>query len=218
MESNQDLTSNQIDDLKTRICKAKEFLQENPDEHTATAASIFNLSSTTLRSAIARPQDRINGGQNKILQEYQIKALHQFIWSLLACQIQPTFQLIFGVICNLKHAQNPNLKPPTWCWFQKWWKDNGLHKIKAKPLAVTRLTAQWEEEVVQWFKAYEATIEEYEIKRRNIVNFDEKGFHVGCPKGQYLLVPDDILEVCWNVLKCSKTVTNERYQQALFTI
>ena len=196
MDLNQDLTSNQTDDSSTRIHKAKEFLQQNPDEHTKTAAHIFNLPPTTLKSSIARPQNRIHGGQNKILQEYQIKALHQFIWSLLACQIQPTSQLIFGVICNLKRAQNPNSKPSSWCWFQKWWKDNGLHKIKAKPLAVARLTAQWEEEVVQWFKAYEATIGEYGIKRRNIVNFDEGGFHVDCSKGQCLLVPFDILEVC----------------------
>jgi hypothetical protein len=27
------------------------------------------------------------------------------------------------------------------------------------------------------------------------VNFDEAGFRVGCPKGQYLLVPTDVLQV-----------------------
>jgi hypothetical protein len=196
MDLNQDLTSNQTDDSSTRIRKAKEFLQQNPDEHTKTAAHIFNLPPTTLKSSIARPQNRIHSRQNKILQEYQIKALHEFIRSLLACQIQPTSQLIFTVICNLKRAQNPNSKPPSRCWFQKWWKDNGLHKIRAKPLAVARVTAQRKEEVAQWFKKYDATVKEYGIKRRNIVNFDEAGFRVGCPKGQYLLVPDDILEVC----------------------
>jgi hypothetical protein len=100
------------------------------------------------------------------------------------------------VICGLKRAQNPNLKPPSLGWFSGWWKQNGLHRIKMKPLAVVRLTAQQEQEIVQWFKAYQATIKEYGIKRRNIVNFDEAGFRVGCPKGQYLLVPTDILEVC----------------------
>jgi hypothetical protein len=101
--------------------------------------------------------------------------------------------LIYNAICGLKRAQN--LKAPTLTWFSGWWKQNELHKIKAKPLAVVRLTAQQEHEIVQWFKAYQATIKKYGIKRRNIVNFDEAGFHVGCPKGQYLLVPADILEV-----------------------
>src|SRR5436190_17600130 len=197
---NQDLTPNQINDISTRLYKAKEFLQKNPKDRKMTAARIFNLPESTLRSSISRPQrtrpGHGRGGHNRILQGHEKEALHQFIRSLLACQIQPTFQLIFNAICNLKRVQNPdNFKTPTLAWFYKWWKQNGLHKIKAKPLAVIRLTAQQEEEVIQWFRAYQATIKEYGIKRRNIVNFDEAGFRVGCPKGQYLLVPDDILDV-----------------------
>jgi hypothetical protein len=33
------------------------------------------------------------------------------------------------------------------------------------------------------------------IKRKNVINFDEAGFRVGCSKGQSILVPDDIKEV-----------------------
>ena len=116
------------------------------------------------------------------------------------------------MICNLKCAQNSNFKSPSLCWFYEWWKQNGLHKIKVKPLTVIHLTAQQEQEIIQWFKAYQGTIEKYEIKRRNIMNFDEIGFCVGCSKGQYLLVLTDILEVCSNVLKCSKIITNNHYQ------
>ena len=149
--------------------------------------------------AISRPLNikRRCGGHNKILQEHQKEALHLFIRSLLASQIQPTYQLIFNAICNLKRAQNPDkFKAPSLAWFSGWWKKNGLHKIKAKPLAIVRLTAQREQDVTQWFKGYKTAIKEYGIKKRNIVNFDEAGFRVGCPKGQYLLVPADILEVC----------------------
>ena len=31
--------------------------------------------------------------------------------------------------------------------------------------------------------------------RKNIFNFDETGFRIGCIKGHDLLVPDDIIEV-----------------------
>jgi hypothetical protein len=58
------------------------------------------------------------------------------------------------------------------------------------------MTAQQEQEIIQWFREYRITVGKYRIKRRNIMNFDEAGFRVGCPKGQYLLVPLDILEVC----------------------
>jgi hypothetical protein len=56
------------------------------------------------------------------------------------------------------------------------------------------LTAQNEQDVKRWFKKYRETIREYKIKRRNIVNFDEAGFRVGCLKGTYILVPLDVVE------------------------
>ena len=160
------------------------------------AARIYNLSGSTLQSSISRSQNVKYDGQNKILQEYQKNAIHQFIQSLLASHIQPTYQLVFNAICNLKRAQDPDFKSPSLRWFRMWWKQNNLHKIKTKPLAVIHLTAQQEQEIIRWFKEYQATIKKYGIKKRNIVNFDEAGFRVGCPKGQYLLIPTDILEIC----------------------
>jgi hypothetical protein len=56
------------------------------------------------------------------------------------------------------------------------------------------LTAQQEQDVQKWFKAYTNTLAEYKIRRRNIVNFDEAGFRVGCIKGQYILVLLDVTE------------------------
>jgi hypothetical protein len=189
-----DTAPNENDDLPTRIRKAKDFLRDNPDEQQVTAARIYNLHRTTLTSAIHRPHDQ-HGGQNKILQGPQKQALHLFIRSLLAHGIEPTHQLIYNSICSLKRAQDPNFKAPSKSWFLKWWKANGLHKIKSKPIAIIRLTAQQEEDVKRWFKKYKWTIKERKIKRKNIVNFDEAGFRVGCAKGHYLLVPLDVKEV-----------------------
>jgi hypothetical protein len=56
------------------------------------------------------------------------------------------------------------------------------------------LTAQDEQDVKRWFKKYKETIREYKIKQRNIVNFDEARFRVGCLKGTYILVPLDVVE------------------------
>ena len=42
--SNQDLILNQINDISTCICKAKEFLQENSNEHRIMMTHIYNLS------------------------------------------------------------------------------------------------------------------------------------------------------------------------------
>jgi hypothetical protein len=48
--------------------------------------------------------------------------------------------------------------------------------------------------IKRWFKKYRETITEYKIKQRNIVNFDEAGFWVGCLKSTYILVPLDVIE------------------------
>ena len=64
MNINQmELTSNEADtDLTTRISKAKQFLQENPDEHISTAARIYNVKWSTLQSSIKRQPTGSRGG------------------------------------------------------------------------------------------------------------------------------------------------------------
>src|ERR1700737_4132134 len=84
------LAPNQLDDVPTRIQRAKEFLQENPDELPITATRIYNLPPSTLYSSLKRLKDRKRGGQNKILQQHHIEALFLFIRLLLAYSIQPT--------------------------------------------------------------------------------------------------------------------------------
>jgi hypothetical protein len=78
-------TPNQLDDIPTRIRHAKAFLYENHDEQAITAARIYKLCPITLWSSLKRPEPTsIRGGQNKILQEHQKQAIHQFIRPLLA--------------------------------------------------------------------------------------------------------------------------------------
>jgi hypothetical protein len=181
-----------------RLRQAKAWLQENPDEKPVTAARIYSLKPTTLYSSLSRPPNPRNtrGGHNKVLTEHHKDALYRFIRALLANGIQPTPSLVYNAICGLKRAQNPdNFKAPTLRWFSGWWKESNLHKIKTKPLAVIRFTAQQEQEVKTWFRGYQNTLVELKIKRRNICNFDEAGFRVGYAKGQWILVPEDIYEV-----------------------
>lgn len=61
--------------------------------------------------------------------------------------MQPTHNVIFGAILGLKHAQNPENDEPTRRWFKTWWKENNLHKITTKPLAVIRFTAAQDTDV-----------------------------------------------------------------------
>lgn len=186
------LTKNEAE----RRQQALQWLKEYPSETVATASRVFGVNHNSLYTLARRPNNgRPIGGQNKILSEHQSHAIHQFIRELLSCGIQPTHSLVYGSICNLKKAYNPDCRLPTQAWFRGWWKRSQLHKIKSKPLSVVRFSAQSEKDVVEWFQHYRNTIEQYDIKKKNILNFDEAGFRIGCPKGHSILVPEDVHDV-----------------------
>jgi hypothetical protein len=180
---------------KIRLREAKQWLLDNPRENSATASRLFRVKYDTLYASLSRRRKHPHGGHNKVLQDYQTRAIHAFIRDLLAYGILPTVPLVFQSIYSLKRASNPSALPPSKAWFAKWWKDNHLHKVKSKPLAALRINAQDESQLRTWFRGYTRTISEREIKRQDIINFDETGFRIGCPKGQTLLVPLDVKEV-----------------------
>ena len=113
--TNNELSSNQVEDIQTRLKRAQAFLQKNPTEKAITAARIYSLQPTTLRSSLTRaPTSGIRGGHNKVLQDHHKEAIHQFIRSLLAYGIQPTPQIVYNSICSLKRVQErDNFKAPS---------------------------------------------------------------------------------------------------------
>ena len=176
-----------------RLEKAKEFLTNHPKESKTTAARIYNINVKTLTSSIRRPEGRKNGGQNQILREHEARSITGFIKSLLMHGILPTHQMVFKAIVSLKKAHNPLEVGPSRRWFRSWWKCNKLHKIKTKPLAMIRYEAAQESDVIEWFERYREVLKELKIRKsRNILNFDEAGFRVGCMRGQEIIVPEEI--------------------------
>ena len=56
-----------------------------------------------------------------------------------------------------------------------------------------RFEAAQESDVTRWFADYRRALKTLNIrKRRNILNFDEAGFRIGCMRGQEILVPMEI--------------------------
>ena len=92
-------------------------------------------------------------------------------------------------------ALNRRETTPSYAWFKKWFKKAGLHTIKTKPIAVIRVTAGQINKVERWFCSYRNTLRKFQIKKKNIYNFDKAGFRVGCARGEEILVPLDIREV-----------------------
>jgi hypothetical protein len=190
-------TPNEEASLKTRIQLAKTFLQEHNNESISTAAKIYNLTRTTLTSSIHRPDAQRQGGHNKILTSGQEESINQFIRSYLDHNLLPTKGVILRAVTYLRRLENK--PPPSTSWFKKWWKTQPLHKIKTKPIARARVTAQDKQEVEEWFLRYIKALRDYKISAKDIWNFDETGFRIGCPKGEEIYVPLDVKEVSYIV-------------------
>ena len=61
---------------------------------------------------------------------------------------------------------------------------------KAKPIARVRVNLHDEKTVENWFRKYQAKLDERDIRSGSrIYNFDETGVRVGCPGGEEILVP-----------------------------
>jgi hypothetical protein len=189
-------TLNETSDLQTRIQQAKAWLQERDNEEAiTTAARIFNITRTTLSSSIHRPSGDSRGGLNRILTSGQEQSINLFIQSYLNHGLLPTKGVLISAITRLRALENK--PPPSASWFQKWWKTQPLHKIKTKPIARVRITAQDKDEVSQWFVKYKEVVKKHEVSRKDIWNFDETGFRIGCPKGEEIYVPLDVKEVSY---------------------
>jgi hypothetical protein len=91
----------------------------------------------------------------------------------------------------LKHAKKSDVSSRR--WFQAWWKNNELHKIKIKSLAIIRYFAAQESDVKQWFVNYRNILQELNIIRsRNVWNFDEDDFRVNCMQKENILMSKNI--------------------------
>jgi hypothetical protein len=185
-------TQNETFDTKTRIQQAKAWIQEpeNRNETITTAIRIFKINRTSLGYSIRKANNRTLRGANRILTPNQEKSLNQFIRSYLDHSLLPTRGVILSAITHLRALENK--PPPSNTWFWKWWKTRPLHKIKTKPIVRVRITAQDKVEVQEWFKKHREVIQKYNISRKDIWNFDETGFRIGCPKGQETYVPLDV--------------------------
>ena len=136
------------------------------------------------------------GGQNKGLSIAQEKVVDDFIRKQLEHNFLPLRPVIFSAITNIRARGGKG--PLSNVWFGEWWRKRGLHKIKTKPIAIIRTTAQDEKEVNEWYEKKEGyfdTLAKYQIKDTNIYNFDETNARLGCLKGMDVIVPEEVKEL-----------------------
>jgi hypothetical protein len=119
-----------------------------------------------------------------------------FIRDYLEYNFLPTPEDIRTVITHIREREGK--APLSEKWFSTFWTRRGLHKIKTKPIAVVRVTAQDKKEVIEWFEGedgYFEAIYKYDIHDNHIHNFDETGVRISCPHGIEVVVPIKVKEL-----------------------
>ena len=108
-----------------------------------------------------------------------------------------TKSMVFAAIAHLRAAEIPPKPQPTQRWFQTFLKAHPelFRKVKMKPIAINRISAQDIEDVQNWFVSWTAFCKEKGIQASDILNFDETGFQIGVTCGEEIIVPAYVTEV-----------------------
>jgi hypothetical protein len=184
-----------------RTALASAWLIDHPTFPVARAAKHWKVNRKSLtakfkRALIRGERPYQHGGQNKGLTASQEEIVTRFIREYLEHNMLPTRGVIEGLVANLRQQEGKD--PLSDSWFTKWWKSRSLHKIKTKPIACVRLSAQDEGLVDDFFygsRGLIQAIQKYHVKKRNLINADESGFRIGCPRGVEVIVPLDVREL-----------------------
>ena len=108
----------------------------------------------------------------------QVKAVFKYTEDLYISGLGAIKQMVFGAITHLKTTESLLKKPPSKRQFQSFLQKNLnlFCTIKAKPIAITRVSAQDIEEVWRWFVNWTAYCEEKNLEASDILNFNETDF------------------------------------------
>jgi hypothetical protein len=191
------------DEYTEALANATTFKHNNPDEKQVTAARIYHVKPSTIRSKMRRERQRAGaplqqrGGHNKILSDSQVTAIYKYVEDSYLSGYGATKAMVFAAIGHLKASQIPPQPAPSWRWFQIFMKSHPdlFRTLKTKPIARARVCAADIEEVTEWFRGFTTWCKEHEVGAGDILNFDEAGFRVGVAPGEEIVVPAYIKEV-----------------------
>jgi hypothetical protein len=162
--------------------EAKAFLSENPTETIALSGRLHKVNESTLRSSIRRDKKarkeprKSHGGHNRVLSQVQEEAIFRYIREMYYAGFGATKPMVLGVISAIRAVEGH--PPPSRTWFRSWILSNKdtIRTIRTKVIQRSRITAQDEQDVSDWFVEYRKCVQSLDVKRGDIWNFDETGF------------------------------------------
>jgi hypothetical protein len=181
-----------------RLPEALIWARQHPNDKLAVTARLFKVNYKTLHRHMQAGTDgrTPHGGLNRILSTAQENAILRWIQDQSSSRQYATKRQVYAAIARLKAEQNPHADPPSWRWFQHWFKSTtSLHTVRTKPISYKRVGAHDLKEMEQWFFDYKAGLAKYKITTENLYNMDETNVRLACLVGQEVVVPIEITEV-----------------------
>jgi hypothetical protein len=105
-------------EYKAGVSSAVAFKHEYPNEKATTAARIYYVNATTVRSSLWRDQlhsgkEVKHRGHNKVLSDMQVEAIYKYVEDLYLSGYSATKAMVYTVVGCLKANQLPAMEPPS---------------------------------------------------------------------------------------------------------
>ncbi|PQE09014.1 DDE superfamily endonuclease protein [Rutstroemia sp. NJR-2017a WRK4] len=181
-----------------RLPEALIWARQHPEDKLSVVARLFKVNIKTLSRHMRAGTDGRSprGGQNRILTAAQHNAVLKWVQEQSSAYQYPTKKMVYTVIARMKKEEDPYRDPPSWRWFQQWFKStNALHTVRTKPISYKRVGAHDLTHIEHWFFKYKEGLAKYKITTDNLYNIDETNVQIACLIGQEVVVPSDIVEV-----------------------
>ena len=175
-------------DIEDRISNALQCLQQSKHPNVAAVAKELDVPYKRLLARFnGRKSRSTRPPTNRKLTEEQEGALCQYLDSLDDIYISATRKqcsATANLLLMRAHGSQPG-SPPTVGehWVTKFLKRHPEYYIRTqKPLNIDRQISQDPDDIASWYERLGRKIAEKGITPRNIWNFDETGFRIGCAK------------------------------------
>ncbi len=175
-----------------RIVDAIAHLKANPKAKKTQIALQYRVSYSTFLARLKGVQPGNRGGHNARLNVFEDEALKGYMEFLCRIGMPPDKRAIVKATNLLLEERGEDRVSKE--WGRRWLLKNKQYykNIRSKTLHAERKAIHHTEEIQLHFQQFQEMIVRYSIEQKDVWNFDEIGFRIGCLRGRMVVVPADI--------------------------
>jgi hypothetical protein len=172
--------------MENKLKSAVLAYKNNEFKYISDCAKSYEVPYSLLRARL-RGRNTTRGGHNKVLLLSQEAALKAYLDRCIYLG-RPSKKRYLRAAANTILRNSGIERMVSKRWTTRFLTRNPQYKkLRTKPLAAERQAAQERLQIEEHFQRFQATLLEHNIEKRDVWNFDETGFRIGCLRGQLVL-------------------------------